>query len=148
MLEGQIIYRGSDAFTDSTKRAVAVLAQSNLPRAASERQEALRDISRRPVADVTGTIQHAIAPVYRDHDERTKPMNWREHITVDPEICHGRACITGTRVLVTTVLDNLAAGLDSEEIMRSYPSISRESIQAAVCYAAELASERVVSLSE
>ena len=78
----------------------------------------------------------------------TKPMNWREHITVDPEICHGRACITGTRVLVTTVLDNLAAGLDSEEIMRSYPSISRESIQAAVSYAAELASERVVSLSE
>ncbi len=75
-------------------------------------------------------------------------MNWREHITVDPEICHGRACITGTRVLVTTVLDNLAAGLDSEEIMRSYPSISRESIQAAVCYAAELANERVVSLSE
>ncbi len=75
-------------------------------------------------------------------------MNWREHITVDPEICHGRACITGTRVLVTTVLDNLAAGLDSEEIMRSYPSISQESIQAAVSYAAELASERVVSLSE
>ena len=75
-------------------------------------------------------------------------MNWRDHITVDPEICHGRACITGTRVLVTTVLDNLAAGLDSDEIMRSYPSITRESIRAAVCYAAELANERVVSLSE
>lgn len=75
-------------------------------------------------------------------------MNWRNHITVDPEICHGRACITGTRVLVTTVLDNLAADLDSEQIMRSYPSITRESIQATVCYAAELASERVVSLSE
>ncbi len=75
-------------------------------------------------------------------------MNWRDHITVNPEICHGRACITGTRVLVTTVLDNLAAGLDSEEIMRSYPSITREAIQAAVCYAAELANERVVSLSE
>ena len=38
-------------------------------------------------------------------------MNWRDHITVDPEVCHGRACITNTRVLVTTVLDNLAAGL-------------------------------------
>ena len=54
-------------------------------------------------------------------------MNWRDHITVDPEVCHGRACITGTRVLVTTVLDNLAAGLDSEEITRSYPSITRGS---------------------
>ena len=44
-----------------------------------------------------------------------KPMNWRDYITVDPEICHGRACITGTRVLVTTVLDNLAADLNPEE---------------------------------
>ncbi|MDE0031225.1 MAG: DUF433 domain-containing protein [Deltaproteobacteria bacterium] len=75
-------------------------------------------------------------------------MNWREHITVDPEVCHGRACITGTRVLVTTILDNLAAGLDSEEIAKSYPSIKKESVQAAVSYAAELAKERTVSLSE
>lgn len=63
-------------------------------------------------------------------------MNWRDHITVDPEICHGRACIAGTRVLVTTVLDNLAAGLDADAIAGSYPSISRESVQAAVSYAA------------
>ena len=48
---------------------------------------------------------------------------------------------------MTTVLDNLAAGLDSEEIMRSYPSITRESIQAAVYYAAELVNERGASLS-
>ncbi len=61
MLEGQIMYRGSDVFTDSTQRAVTVLRQSNRPRAASEIQEALRDISRRPVADVTGAIQHAMA---------------------------------------------------------------------------------------
>ncbi len=73
-------------------------------------------------------------------------MNWRDHITVDPEICHGKACIAGTRVLVTTVLDNLASGLDSEEIMKSYPSVSREAVQAAICYAAVLANERVVSL--
>ena len=73
-------------------------------------------------------------------------MKWREHITVDPEVCHGRARIAGTRVLVATTLDNLAAGLDSEEITKSYPSITRESVQAAVCYAAELAKERVVPL--
>ena len=75
-------------------------------------------------------------------------MNWRDHITVDLEVCHGRACITGTRVLVATILDNLAAGLDSEEITKSYPSITRESVQAAMCYAAELAKERVLPLSE
>ena len=74
-------------------------------------------------------------------------MNWREHITVDPEVCHGRACITGTRVLVTTVLDNLAAGLDAEDIIGSYPSITQDSVQAAMRYAAELAKERVVSLA-
>ena len=74
-------------------------------------------------------------------------MNWRDYITVDPEVCHGRACITGTRVLVTTILDNLAAGLDPETIRRSYPSVTPESVRAAMCYAAELAKERVLSLS-
>lgn len=74
-------------------------------------------------------------------------MNWREHITVDPEICHGRACITGTRVLVSVILDNVAAGLGPEEIVRSYPSITRDSVRAAMCYAAELAKERVVALT-
>ena len=66
-------------------------------------------------------------------------MNWRDHITVDPEICHGKACITGTRVLVTTVLDNLAAGLDSRAIAETYPSVAPEAVRAAMCYAAELA---------
>ena len=69
-------------------------------------------------------------------------MNWRDHITVDPEVRHGKACITGTRVLVTTVLDNLASGLDAEGITRGYPSVSREAVRAALCYAAALASER------
>ena len=75
-------------------------------------------------------------------------MDWRDHITVDPEICHGKPCIAGTRVLVTTVLDNLASGLDSEEITKSYPSVSREAVRAAISYAAALANERVVSLQQ
>ncbi len=74
-------------------------------------------------------------------------MNWQDYISVDPEVCHGRACIAGTRVLVTAVLDNLAAGLSVEEVIKSYPSLSRESVQAALCYATELAKERVVPLS-
>ena len=73
-------------------------------------------------------------------------MDWRYHITVDPEICHGKACITGTRVRVTTVLDNLASGLNPEEISKSYPSVSREAVHAAISYAAALANERVVAL--
>ncbi len=75
-------------------------------------------------------------------------MNWRDHITVDPEICHGKACFSGTRVLVTTVLDNLAAGLDVDDVVASYPSVSREAVRAALCYAAALANERVVTLQQ
>jgi len=73
-------------------------------------------------------------------------MKWKDHITVDPEICHGKACIRGTRVLVTTVLDNLASGLSVEEIAGSYPSVSEDAVRAAMSYAAELAKERVMSL--
>ena len=75
-------------------------------------------------------------------------MDWRDHITVDPEICHGKACITGTRVLVTTVLDNLASCLDPDEISKRYPSVSREAVHAAISYAAALANERVVSMEK
>jgi len=73
-------------------------------------------------------------------------MNWRNYITVDPAICHGQACISGTRVMVSVVLDNLAAGLTPDEILQSYPSLTREAVQAAIAYAAELARERVVAL--
>lgn len=48
--------------------------------------------------------------------------------------------------MVSVILDNLAAGLTPEEIVRSYPSLSREAVQAAIAYAAELARERVVGI--
>lgn len=73
-------------------------------------------------------------------------MNWQDYITVDPAVCHGKACIKGTRIMVSVVLDNLAAGLTPDEILRSYPSLSREAIQAAIAYAAELTRERVVAM--
>ena len=73
-------------------------------------------------------------------------MRWQEHITVDPEVCHGKACFKGTRVMVSVVLDNLAAGVPPDEILASYPSLKPESIQAAIAYAAELARERVLSI--
>jgi uncharacterized protein (DUF433 family) len=73
-------------------------------------------------------------------------MNWQDFITVDPNVCHGKACIKGTRVMVTVILDNLAAGLDAEDIVKSYPTVSREAVQATLRYAAELAKERVVPL--
>ncbi len=71
-------------------------------------------------------------------------MNWRDRITADPQICHGKACIKGTRIMVSVILDNLAAGEPAEEIIKSYPSLTRDDIQAAMQYAAELARERIV----
>jgi uncharacterized protein (DUF433 family) len=74
-------------------------------------------------------------------------MDWREYVTVDPHICHGKACIKGTRVMVSTVLDNLAAGLPVDEIMHSYPSLTKQAILAALAYAAELAREQIVLIA-
>ncbi len=67
-----------------------------------------------------------------------------ERISVDPLVCHGKACIKGTRVLVTVILDNLAAGVSEDEILRSYPTLTRDDIRAALAYGAELAKERYV----
>ena len=75
-------------------------------------------------------------------------MRWQEYISSDPMICHGKACITGTRVMATVILDSLAEGLTVEEIVENYPSVSHEAVQATLLYAAELAKERIAPLSE
>lgn len=72
-------------------------------------------------------------------------MNWRDRISVDSNVCHGKPCIKGTRVMVSVVLDNLAAGESHEEIMRGY-HIDEEDIQAALQYAADLARDRMLVL--
>jgi uncharacterized protein (DUF433 family) len=73
-------------------------------------------------------------------------MNWQDYITVDPFICHGKACIKGTRIMVSVILDNLAAGLSVDEILKSYPALTQESIHAAIAYAADLARERIIPM--
>ncbi len=71
-------------------------------------------------------------------------MNWRERIITDPLVCHGKACIKGTRIMVSVILDNLAEGIGEEEILKSYPSLTTEDIKAAIAYAAELSRERLI----
>ncbi len=73
-------------------------------------------------------------------------MNWRDYIETDPDICHGRTRIRGTRIMVSVILDNLAAGLSVDDILESYPSLDRDDIKAAIFYAADLARERTVSI--
>ena len=57
-------------------------------------------------------------------------MNWRPYIATDPRIMHGVGCFRGTRVPVSVVLDNLAAGETAERILASYPSLKLEHIAA------------------
>lgn len=73
-------------------------------------------------------------------------MQWQDYIVVDPLICHGKASIKGTRIMVSVVLDNLAVNLSIDDILRSYPSLTREAVQATIAYAAELTRERLVAL--
>lgn len=68
-------------------------------------------------------------------------LDWTEHLTSDPEVCSGRLCAKGTRIPVGVILDALAEGSSREEILRSYPSLRPEHIDAALAYAAELARE-------
>jgi uncharacterized protein (DUF433 family) len=68
-------------------------------------------------------------------------IEWRNHLSSDPQVCGGQLCARGTRVFVTNILDSLAEGATREEILRSYPSLVPEHIDAALAYAAELARE-------
>lgn len=73
-------------------------------------------------------------------------MDWRLRVSSDPAVCHGQACIRGTRIPISVVLDNLAAGLTAEQLVESYPSLTREDVSAAVAYAAALARKRIIEL--
>jgi uncharacterized protein (DUF433 family) len=72
-------------------------------------------------------------------------MDWLDRISIDPQVCHGKPCIKGTRVMVSVVIDNLAEGESHESIRRGY-NIEDEDIQAALHYAAELARDRFAVL--
>jgi len=70
---------------------------------------------------------------------RARPENASENrITIDPAICNGKPTIRGKRITVQTILEFLSAGEDREEILRQYPSLEAEDIDACLAFAAEL----------
>ena len=74
-------------------------------------------------------------------------MDWHERITVDPEVLVGKPVIRGTRIAVEFIVDLLARGWTTEEILAEYDHLTREDIQACLAYASEvLKSERVYLL--
>ncbi len=63
-------------------------------------------------------------------------------ITQDPTILGGKPIITGTRMSVEVILGFLAGGMEIKEILKEYPYLNKEQIQAAVKYAADIVSKK------
>jgi uncharacterized protein (DUF433 family) len=66
-----------------------------------------------------------------------------DRIVIDPAICHGQACVKGTRIPVYQIIGMLANGDTIEELLQQYPSLAREDILACLSYAALLAEEQL-----
>jgi len=69
-----------------------------------------------------------------------------EHISVDSKICHGQACIKGTRIPVHQIIRMLASGDKIEELLEEYPSLKIEDVYACLDYAAALAEEQITPI--
>jgi uncharacterized protein (DUF433 family) len=69
-----------------------------------------------------------------------------ERITIDPNVAHGQPCVRGTRVLVTTILDALAAGLTPGQVIEHYPSIDEGDVRAALAFASWLTKQEIHTL--
>lgn len=75
--------------------------------------------------------------------EREKLM---KRILIDPAVCFGKPCVRGRRIWVSLVLDLLASGMKTEEIMRQY-DLSEEDVLACIAYGAEMSRERYMDVA-
>lgn len=66
-----------------------------------------------------------------------------ERISIDPKVCHGQACVRGTRIPVHQIVHMLANGDSTEDLLKEYPSLTKKDIAACLEYAAVLAEEEV-----
>jgi uncharacterized protein (DUF433 family) len=70
-------------------------------------------------------------------------IDWHKHISVDPEVHHGEPCIKGTRIPVSMIVGSIADGMSFDEILDAYPQLKKESVQAALAYAADIVRQEV-----
>ena len=68
-------------------------------------------------------------------------MNWRERISIDPRIHHGKPCIKGTRVPASVIVGSVADGDSPERILKSWPQLTLADVEAALRFASALAAE-------
>lgn len=67
-------------------------------------------------------------------------------ITVDNNICHGKPCIKGTRIMVTNILSLIAGGYNFDKIREYYPELSEEDIKAAIEYSIETVQDEDIQM--
>jgi uncharacterized protein (DUF433 family) len=67
-------------------------------------------------------------------------------IAIDPNICFGKPCIRGHRIWVSLVLELLASGMTTQELLDQYPGLEEEDIRACIAYGAEMARERYIEI--
>jgi len=67
-----------------------------------------------------------------------------DRISIDPNVSFGRPCIKGTRIWVSLILDYLASGESEQDILNSYPHLTRDDVRACIAYGAEVARERII----
>lgn len=72
-------------------------------------------------------------------------MTRLDRITVDPAVCHGRPCIRGMRYPVELIVDLLASGMTSQEVLTDYPDLELDDVLAALEFAANVTRTRSVS---
>ena len=71
-----------------------------------------------------------------------------ERISIDPQICHGQACVKGTRIPVYQIVRMLANGDTADDLLKEYPSLKQEDIWACLDYTASLAEEYISPIEE
>ncbi|MCX5656140.1 MAG: DUF433 domain-containing protein [Planctomycetota bacterium] len=67
-------------------------------------------------------------------------------ISIDPKVCFGKPCIRGHRLWVSLILDLLASGWSTEQVLDEYPGLTKEDVLACIAYGAEMSRERYVDL--
>jgi uncharacterized protein (DUF433 family) len=74
-------------------------------------------------------------------------MKWQDRISIKPEVCHGKACLKGRRVMVSVILASLAEGDSPETVMANY-HLEADDIRAAMLFAADMAEDRFLPLEQ
>ena len=75
-------------------------------------------------------------------------IDWREYVVADPQVMLGKPVVQGTRITVELILERLAAGETTDDLLVAYPHLSRSAIQAALAYAAEtLRADTIITLA-